>query len=37
MELIEKMSTGTDDKKHGIGVLIDLRKAFDTVESAIFF
>ena len=29
MELIEEISNATDNKKHAIGVFIDLKKAFD--------
>ena len=37
MELIEEISNATDNKKHGIGVFIDLKKAFDTVDHEIIF
>ena len=30
MELIEEITNATDNKKHAIGVFIDLKKAFDT-------
>ena len=32
MELIQEISIATDNKKHAIGVFIDLKKAFDTVD-----
>ena len=35
MELIEEISNATDNKKHAIGVFIDLKKAFDTVDHEI--
>ena len=35
MELIEEMSKATDNKKHAIGVFVDLKKAFDTVDHEI--
>ena len=37
MELIEEISNATDNKKHAIGVSIDLKKAFDTVDHEILF
>ena len=37
MELIEEISKATDNKKHAIGVFIDLKKAFDTVDHEIIF
>ena len=37
MELIEEISKATDNKKHAIGVFIDLKKAFDTVDHEIRF
>ena len=36
MELTEEISNPTDNKKHAIGVFIDLKKAFDTVDHEIF-
>ena len=35
MELTEEISNATDNKKHAIGVFIDLKKAFDTVDHEI--
>ena len=35
MELIEEITNATDNKKHAIGVFIDLKKAFDTVDHGI--
>ena len=35
MELIEKITKATDNKKHAIGVFIDRKKAFDTVDHEI--
>ena len=35
MELIKEISNTTDNKKHAIGVFIDLKKAFDTVDHEI--
>ena len=35
MELIEEITNATDNKKHAIGVFIDLKKAFDTVDHRI--
>ena len=35
MELIEEITNATDNKKHAIGVFIDLKKAFDTVDHEI--
>ena len=35
MELIEEITNPTDNKKHAIGVFIDLKKAFDTVDHRI--
>ena len=35
MELIQEISNATDNKKHAIGVFIDLKKAFDTVDHEI--
>ena len=35
MELIEEISNATDNKKHTIGVFIELKKAFDTVDHEI--
>ena len=35
LELIEEISNATDNKKHAIGVFIDLKKAFDTVDHEI--
>ena len=35
MELIEELTNATDNKKHAIGVFIDLKKAFDTVDHGI--
>ena len=35
MELIQKISNATDNKKHAVGVFIDLKKAFDTVDHEI--
>ena len=35
MELIEEITNATDNKKHTIGVFIDLKKAFDTVDHGI--
>ena len=35
MELIEEISNATDNKKHAIGVFIDLKKAFDRVDHEI--
>ena len=35
MELIKEISNATDNKKHAIGVFIDLKKAFNTVEHKI--
>ena len=35
MELIEIITKATDNKKHAIGVFIDLKKAFDTVDHEI--
>ena len=32
LELIESISTAVDNKKHCVGVFIDLKKAFDTVN-----
>ena len=32
VELIEDISNATENKKHAIGVFIDLKKAFDTVD-----
>ena len=32
MEFIEEITNATDNKKHAIGVFIDLKKAFDTVD-----
>ena len=32
VELIEDISKATENKKHAIGVVIDLKKAFDTVD-----
>ena len=34
-ELIEEISNATDNQKHAIGVFIDLKKAFDTVDHGI--
>ena len=34
-DLIEEISNATDNKKHAIGVFIDLKKAFDTVDHEI--
>ena len=36
MELIEEITNATDNKKHAIGVFIDLKKAFDTVDHGKF-
>ena len=35
MELIEEISNATDNKKHAIGVFVDLKKIFDTVDHEI--
>ena len=35
MELIEEISNATDSKTHAIGVFIDLKKVFDTVDHSI--
>ena len=35
MELIEEISNATDNTKHAIGVFINLKKAFDTVDHEI--
>ena len=35
MELIEEISNATENKKHAIGVFIDLKKTFDTVNHEI--
>ena len=35
VELIEEITNATDNKKHAIGVFIDLKKAFDTVDHGI--
>ena len=35
MELMEGISNAMDNKKHAIGVFIDLKKAFDTVDHEI--
>ena len=35
MVLIKDISNATDNKKHTIGVFIDLKKAFDTVDHEI--
>ena len=35
MELIEKISNATDNTKHAIGVFIDLKKGFVTVDHEI--
>ena len=35
MELIEEITNATDNKKHAIGVFIDLKIAFDTVDHGI--
>ena len=35
MEFIEEITNATDNKKHAIGVFIDLKKAFDTVDHGI--
>ena len=35
MELIEEITNATDNKKHAIGVFIDLKKEFDTVDHEI--
>ena len=35
MELIEEISNAKDSKNHAIGVFIDLRKVFDTVDHGI--
>ena len=32
MELIEEICSGTDNKKLTVGVFIDLKKAFDTID-----
>ena len=33
--MIEEIANATDNKKHAIGVFIDLKKAFDTVVQRI--
>ena len=35
MNIIEDIATATDSKKHTIGVFIDLKKAFDTIDHSI--
>ena len=35
MELFEEITNATDNNKHAIGVFIDLKKAFDTVDHGI--
>ncbi len=35
MKLIEEITNATDNKKHAIGVFIDLKQAFDTVDHGI--
>ena len=35
MELIQEISNVTDNKKHAIGVFIDLKKDFNTVDHEI--
>ena len=35
MELSEEITNATDNKKHAIGVFIDLKKEFDTVDHGI--
>ncbi len=32
MDLIEQISTAMDNKKYTVGVFIDLKKAFDTID-----
>ncbi len=36
MNIIEEITTATDNKKYTIGVFIDLKKAFDMVDHNIF-
>ena len=35
MELVEGISTAIDDKEYTVGVFIDLKKAFDTIDHSI--
>lgn len=32
MELIEDITSSIDNKKYAVGVFIDLKKAFDTID-----
>lgn len=35
MELVERISTAIDNKEYTVGVFIDLKKAFDTIDHSI--
>ena len=37
MEIIEEITTAIDRRKYTIGVFIDLKKAFDTIDHSILF
>lgn len=36
MKIMEDMSTAIDNKEYAVGVFIDLRKAFDTIDHSYF-
>ena len=36
LELVEKITNALDNKKYAIGVFVDQKKAFDTVDHDIF-
>ena len=37
IHLLDKITTGFDEKKYTIGIFLDLSKAFDTVDHEILF
>ena len=35
MEYVENIATAVDNKQFGVGIFIDLRKAFDTINHSL--
>ena len=35
IDLVDKISSNIDNKKHSVGIFLDLRKAFDTIDHKI--